>query len=123
MILLGYGRGSPYTASKMDVIGLTTTLPHKLGPHGVTVDSLSPRPVRGPRVDRNFQLEAGRTGATPQAAGREFVSRAALHRMVEESEVADAVIAMLHMPGLCAADIDPSAGMVAVTRHRRACAR
>jgi len=33
--------------------------------------------------------------------------------MVEEPEVADAVIAMLHMPGLCAADIDLSAGMVA----------
>jgi hypothetical protein len=33
--------------------------------------------------------------------------------MVEESEVANAVVAMLHMPGLAAADIDLSAGMVA----------
>ena len=36
-----------------------------------------------------------------------------LHRMLTEDEVAAAVVAMLHMPGLCAADIDLSAGMVA----------
>jgi hypothetical protein len=33
--------------------------------------------------------------------------------MVEEPEVAQALVAMLGMPGLCAADIDLSAGMVA----------
>ena len=36
-----------------------------------------------------------------------------LRRMVTEEEVAAAVVAMLHMPGLCGADIDLSAGMVA----------
>jgi hypothetical protein len=30
--------------------------------------------------------------------------------MLTEEEVADAVVAMLHMPGLCAADIDPVRG-------------
>ena len=33
--------------------------------------------------------------------------------MVTEDEVAQAVIAMLSMPGLCGADIDLSAGMIA----------
>ena len=42
-----------------------------------------------------------------------FVSRAALGRMVTEVEVGAAVVAMLGMPGLCGADIDLSAGMVA----------
>jgi len=41
------------------------------------------------------------------------VSRAALERLVEEEEVGQAIIAMLQMPGLCAADIDLSAGMIA----------
>jgi hypothetical protein len=36
-----------------------------------------------------------------------------LHRMVTEDEVAAAVLAMLVMPGLCGADIDLSAGMIA----------
>lgn len=46
-------------------------------------------------------------------AERDFVSRAALNRLVEEDEVAKALIAMLAMPGLCGADIDLSAGMIA----------
>lgn len=106
-------RRSPYTASKMAVIGLTVTLAYEVGPLGVNVNTLSPGPVRGPRMERNFRLEAARMQVSEQAAEEAFVSRAALHRMLEEEEVAAAVIAMLHMPGLCAADIDLSAGMVA----------
>lgn len=105
-------RRTPYCASKMAVIGLSTTLATEVGPLGVTVNSLSPGPVRGPRMDRNFRLEAERTGTTDEDAERAFVSRAALGRMVEEFEVGQAVVAMLNMPGLCAADIDLSAGMV-----------
>jgi NAD(P)-dependent dehydrogenase (short-subunit alcohol dehydrogenase family) len=106
-------RRTPYVASKMAVIGLTATLAHEVGPLGVNVNSLSPGPVRGPRMERNFKLEAERSGITVDQAVDNFVSRSALNRMVEEDEVAAAVIAMLHMPGLCAADIDLSAGMVA----------
>jgi NAD(P)-dependent dehydrogenase (short-subunit alcohol dehydrogenase family) len=104
---------TPYTASKMAVIGLTATLAQEVGPSGVMVNSLSPGPVAGPRMSRNFALEAARKGSTVEHAKDEFVSRSALRRMVTEGEVADAVIAMLHMPGLCAADVDLSAGMVA----------
>ena len=106
-------RRTPYTASKMAVIGLTTTLAHEVGPLGVIVNSLSPGPVKGPRMERNFAREAERTGTTPADAEREFVSRAALQRMVTEEEVGAAVVAMLRMPGLCGADIDLSAGMIA----------
>ena len=105
-------RRTPYTASKMAVIGLTTTLAFEVGPLGVSVNSLSPGPVDGPRMTRNFEMEAARTGTTYAEAEEAYVSRAALHRMLSEDEVATAVVAMLHMPGLCAADIDLSAGMV-----------
>ena len=104
---------TPYTASKMAVIGLTTTLAHEAGPYGVSVNSLSPGPVDGPRMRRLFQREAERTGTSPEAAEAAFVSRAALGRMLTETEVAAAVPAMLRMPGLTAVDIDLSAGMVA----------
>lgn len=106
-------RRTPYTASKMAVIGLTTTLAFEVGPHGVAVNSLSPGPVEGPRMTRNFEREAQRTGTTPAEAEAAFVARAALQRMLTDEEVAAAVVAILHMPGLCAADIDLSAGMVA----------
>ncbi|WP_409463609.1 SDR family NAD(P)-dependent oxidoreductase [Amycolatopsis sp. GA6-003] len=106
-------RRTPYCASKMAVLGLTATLAGEVGPYGVAVNSLSPGPVEGPRMERNFRLEAERTGVSYAEAERAFTSRAALGRMVTESEVAAAVLAMLAMPGLCAADIDLSAGMVA----------
>jgi NAD(P)-dependent dehydrogenase (short-subunit alcohol dehydrogenase family) len=106
-------RRTPYCASKMAVLGLTTTLAAEVGPLGITVNSLSPGPVRGPRMDRNFRLEAERLGISVEAATEAFVSRSLLHRLVESAEVGQAVVAMLQMPGLHAADIDLSAGMVA----------
>ncbi len=106
-------RRTPYCASKMAVLGLTTTLAAEVGPLGITVNSLSPGPVAGPRMDRNFRLEAERLGISVEEATEAFVSRALLHRMVTEHEVGAALVAMLQMPGLHAADIDLSAGMVA----------
>ena len=104
---------TPYCASKMAVIGLTSTLAFEVGPSGVRVNSLSPGPVAGPRMERNFRLEAERSGSSVDDAEQAFVSRAALGRMVTEDEVGAAVVAMLRMPGLCGADIDLSAGMTA----------
>jgi NAD(P)-dependent dehydrogenase (short-subunit alcohol dehydrogenase family) len=106
-------RRTPYTASKMAVLGLTRTLAFEVGPQGVSVNSLSPGPCRGPRMERNFTLEAAATGTTYDEAEAAFVGRSALRRLVEEDEVAAAVLAMLRMPGLCGADIDLSAGMIA----------
>ena len=104
---------TPYCASKMAVIGLTSTLAFEVGPAGVSVNTLSPGPVEGPRMARNFRLEAERSGSSIADAETAFVSRAALGRMVTEDEVGRAVVAMLDMPGLCGADIDLSAGMIA----------
>jgi NAD(P)-dependent dehydrogenase (short-subunit alcohol dehydrogenase family) len=106
-------RRTPYTASKMAVLGLTRTLAFEVGPLGVAVNSLSPGPCRGPRMERNFTLEAAATGTSYDEAEAAFVGRSALHRLVEQDEVASAVLAMLRMPGLCGADIDLSAGMIA----------
>ncbi|MET3141601.1 UNVERIFIED_ORG: NAD(P)-dependent dehydrogenase (short-subunit alcohol dehydrogenase family) [Arthrobacter sp. UYEF2] len=104
---------TPYCASKMAVIGLTTTLAAEAGPYDIRVNSLSPGPVRGPRMERNFRLEAERSGTSYDQAEADFVSRAALGRMVEEEEVGQALVGILQMRGLTAADIDLSAGMVA----------
>lgn len=104
---------TPYTSSKMAVIGLTATLATEVGPSGVNVNSLSPGPTAGPRMTRNFAHEAHRTGRTPADAEAEYVSHAALRRMVTEEEVANAAIAILTKPRLCGADIDLSAGMIA----------
>jgi NAD(P)-dependent dehydrogenase (short-subunit alcohol dehydrogenase family) len=106
-------RRTPYCASKMAVIGLTSTLAHEAGPRGVRVNTLSPGPVESDRMDRNFRLEAERTGSTVAAARRAFVDRGALGRLVTPEEVGDALVAMLTMPGLTGSDVDLSGGMIA----------
>lgn len=87
-------RRTPYVASKMAVLGLTRTLAFEAGPHGVRVNSLSPGPCRGARMTRNFTAEAAATGTSYEQAEEVFVARAALHRLVEEAEVAAAVLAI-----------------------------
>jgi NAD(P)-dependent dehydrogenase (short-subunit alcohol dehydrogenase family) len=106
-------RRTPYCASKLAVIGLTSTLAFEVGDAGVRVNAVSPGPVEGDRMARNFRLEAERTGGTPEAAREAFVGRAALGRMVTADEVGRAVLAVLAMPGLTGSDVDLSGGMVA----------
>jgi NAD(P)-dependent dehydrogenase (short-subunit alcohol dehydrogenase family) len=106
-------RRTPYCASKMAVLGLTSTLAFEVGTAGVRVNALSPGPVEGDRMDRNFRLEAQRTETSVDEARAAFVNRAALGRMITADEVGAAVVAMLAMPGLSGADIDLSAGMIA----------
>lgn len=106
-------RRTPYSASKMAIIGLTRTLAFEVGPLGILVNTLSPGPVRGPRMERNFRLEAAASGTTEAEAEEAFVSRSAQRRLVEEFEVGQATVALLGMPALSGADIDLSAGMIA----------
>jgi hypothetical protein len=62
-------------------------------------DYRAPLYHRGPRMERNFRLEAQVSGTTEVDAERAFVARAAIGRMVKEHEVADSVVAMLRKPG------------------------
>ena len=48
-------------------IGLTSTLAFEVGPAGVNVNCLSPGPVEGERMARNFRLEAARTATYVRA--------------------------------------------------------
>jgi NAD(P)-dependent dehydrogenase (short-subunit alcohol dehydrogenase family) len=102
-----------YAASKAAVIALTASLAFEVGPHGVRLNTLSPGPVDGQRMERNFRLESERRNIPYEQAQQEYVSRAAAQRMVTEAEVAAAAVAMLGMTGLNGADVDLSAGMVA----------
>lgn len=106
-------RRTPYCASKAALLGLTSTLAAEAGPLGIRVNSLSPGPIDSARMRRNFTMEAERTGTDYADAESTFVSRALLNRMVTEEEVAAAAVALIGMSGLCAADLDLSAGMVA----------
>jgi NAD(P)-dependent dehydrogenase (short-subunit alcohol dehydrogenase family) len=97
----------------MALLGLTSTLAFEVGEHGVRINTLSPGPVEGERMDRNFALEAERTSTSVHDARAAFVGRAALGRMVTADEVGRAAVAMLEMTGMTGADVDLSGGMIA----------
>ncbi|XVH32343.1 SDR family NAD(P)-dependent oxidoreductase [Haloferacaceae archaeon DSL9] len=81
---------TPYTASKMAVIGLTRTLAFELGDDDITVNAVCPGATAGPRIDRVIEAQADELGVGyDEAKRRVFTDDAALGALVESSDVAE----------------------------------
>lgn len=77
--------GSPYTAAKTGVIGLTRSLAVELGAEGITVNCICPGPIN-----------TGMTAAIPSDAKKEFARRrVALRRYAEPEEVAHGTLSLV----------------------------
>jgi NAD(P)-dependent dehydrogenase (short-subunit alcohol dehydrogenase family) len=85
-----YGR-SPYTASKLALVGLVRTVALEAGPHGIRVNLVSPGFVAGPRIDWVVAAQAQARGLTEAQVRAEFEQQSPLGRLTEASDVADAV--------------------------------
>ncbi|MGQ3413661.1 SDR family NAD(P)-dependent oxidoreductase [Natrinema versiforme] len=87
---------TPYTASKMAVIGLTRTLAFELGDDDVTVNAVCPGATKGPRIERVIENQAEQRGISYEEAKREvFTDDAALGELVDAADVADTVSFLL----------------------------
>lgn len=76
--------GSPYTAAKHGVIGLTRSMAVELGPRGINVNCVCPGPIR-----------TGMTAAIPDEAKDKYARRrVALKRYGEPEEVAHATLSL-----------------------------
>ena len=102
---------TPYSASKAALHAMSATLAVEVGGVRACGSTQCRGPVDGPRMTRNFQLDAERTGRTAAESEEAFVRRGALGRLLIEEEVSAAILAVLAIPGLTGADLDLSCGM------------
>lgn len=104
---------TPYTASKMAVIGLTRTLAFELGKEGIRVNAICPGGTEGPRIDRVLENQAEKRGITFEEAKRQvFTDDAALGVLTEPADVAEAVVFLAsdRAKHITAQDINVDAG-------------
>jgi NAD(P)-dependent dehydrogenase (short-subunit alcohol dehydrogenase family) len=104
---------TPYTASKMAVIGLTRTLAFELGDDDVTVNAICPGATRGPRIDDVIEQQAERMGVSHEEAKREvFTDDTALGTLVDPEDVAEMVayLASEHGHHITAQDLNVDGG-------------
>jgi NAD(P)-dependent dehydrogenase (short-subunit alcohol dehydrogenase family) len=106
---------TPYTASKMAVIGLNRTLAFELGDDDVTVNAICPGATRGDRIERVIQGQADAQGISFEEAKRKVFSEdAALGRLVEPEDVAGVVAYLASERGrrITAQDVNVDGGTV-----------
>jgi len=106
---------TPYTASKMAVIGFTRTLAFELGDDGVTANAVCPGATKGPRIRAVIEEQADELGVSyAEAKRRVFTDDAALGDLVDAEDVANMVAYLAgekarHVTGQ---DINVTAGSV-----------
>jgi NAD(P)-dependent dehydrogenase (short-subunit alcohol dehydrogenase family) len=107
-----HGR-TPYTASKLGLVGLVRTLAWETGEHGVRVNLVSPGYVAGPRIDRVIEAQAQAQGVTAEEAHARFTSASPLGRLTPAEDVAACVL-FLASPAaasITGEDLNVSAGV------------
>jgi NAD(P)-dependent dehydrogenase (short-subunit alcohol dehydrogenase family) len=84
----GYPLRSPYSVSKWGMIGLSQTLAAEWGRYNIQVNTISPGPVRGERMDEVIRRRAEQADRRIDEVAREYSAKLALDRFVEPDHVA-----------------------------------
>lgn len=108
-----FGR-SAYTSTKLALVGLTRTLALEAGPFGVRVNLISPGFVAGPRLDWVIAAQARARGVSEEDVRAGFAAEAALNRLTEARDVADAAVFLAsdQARAITGADLNVNSGVV-----------
>ena len=85
---IGYALRAPYAASKWALIGLGQTLAVEWGSHNIQVNTISPGPVRGERIEQVIGRRAEQMKLSLEEVTRQYTAPLALGRFVEPEHVA-----------------------------------
>lgn len=104
---------TPYTSSKMALVGLVRTLATEVGPSGVRVNLISPGAVEGDRLDWVLEQQAEARGVSVEQARADFASASPLRRLVTAQDVAHATafLASPRAAAITGEDLNVSAGL------------
>lgn len=105
---------TPYSASKMGIIGFTRALALELAEHDVTANTVCPGTVGGDRLDRVMAMRAENTGVPVDEVEREFRESSPMGVLTEAGDIADMVLFLCstraeHVVGQ---DLNVSAGRI-----------
>ena len=105
---------TPYTTSKMALVGMVRTLAAEAGPHGVRVNLVSPGGVAGDRIEWAIGQLQQTQGITYEQAKAMMVSDSPFKRLVRPDEVAQAVVFLAsdRSSSITGEDLNVSAGAV-----------
>jgi NAD(P)-dependent dehydrogenase (short-subunit alcohol dehydrogenase family) len=88
----GYPLRSPYSVSKWGMIGLSQTLAAEWGRYNIQVNTISPGPVRGDRMDEVIRRRAEQSNRQIEEVTRDYLVKLALDRFVEPDHIAATAI-------------------------------
>ncbi len=105
---------TPYAAAKLGVVGLTRTLAHEVGPHGISVNVISPWLVDGERLETVIVTMAKERGLSTEELRAEMTAGTAFKRTVTEEDVVETALFLCSPAAnnLTGQDINVSAGAV-----------
>lgn len=108
-----WGR-TPYTTSKGALISLTKTLALETGPHGITVNLISPGFVAGSRLDWVMEAQAAGRGVPLAEVRAGFEAESPLLRLTEASDIAGACVFLASdaAAAITGIDLNVNAGVV-----------
>jgi NAD(P)-dependent dehydrogenase (short-subunit alcohol dehydrogenase family) len=89
---IGYALRAPYAVSKWGMIGLSQTLAVEWGSSNIQVNTVSPGPVRGDRLERVIQRRAEHMNVSVEEMKRQYTAPLALGRFAEAEHVTAAVV-------------------------------
>ena len=102
---IGGLRGEPdfasYCASKFGVIGLTQSLAREVGSAGIRVNAVCPGAVESQMNTDTMARDARRYGITVEDVEQKILARTALGRLVQPSDIGDAVVFLASDLSLC----------------------
>lgn len=104
---------TPYSASKLALVGLARTLAWETGPYGIRVNVISPGPVEGERIEMVIRKQAEVKGISIDEARQAFLRDSPLGRLVPAQDVAAAAVFLAsdQASSITGEDLNVSAGI------------